>query len=270
MKSIPILFILLLLNACTSTPPQPMEDYKSILSSHEPLTDAQLEQVLNMLGDARTNPDVQGYIFDRLSTEEYSRFEVQLEELRKQIQPDYIISIPQPVFARKMDYPKGYKHVQNLLRFHQPNGNDEIAYYERMLDFMELPIPYNRKINGLRNIQRVMASSDTHRDLNAPELKAVRKRLYDLALSEKSPDIVRRELAAWLKEKSTTARTPPPARPGGRILYFFPGAETTRAFGAGALLLTTNCGRRRRHCCCLQTVRKRCRLIVRRRGWHPR
>lgn len=198
---IPILF-LIFFNACTTTPPQPVEDYKSILSSHEPLADRQLEQAVKMLGDSQTNPDVQGYIFDRLSTEEYSRFEVQLNELRKQIEPDYIIGIPQPVFAQKMDYPKGYKHVQDLLRFHQPSGNNEIVYYERMLDFMELPIPYNRKINGLRNIQRVMASSNRHHDLNAPEMKAVRKRLYDLALSEKSPDIVRRELAAWLKDKS--------------------------------------------------------------------
>ena len=69
-----------------------------------------------------------------------------------------------------------------------------------MFGFMELPIPYNRKINGLRNIQRVMASSKTYNDLNALELKEVRKRLYNLALSEKSPEIVRRELAVWLRE----------------------------------------------------------------------
>lgn len=65
---------------------------------------------------------------------------------------------------------------------------------------MELPIPYNRKINGLRDIQRLMASSQDHRDLNGPEMADIRKRLEALTVNERTPKILKDELALWLQK----------------------------------------------------------------------
>ncbi|MDF3128959.1 hypothetical protein P0Y35_07110 [Kiritimatiellaeota bacterium B1221] len=201
----PLLFIpFLLLTACSSPPPPAEAEYKIILSSHDPLTDAQLEMAEKIISDWHTLPSVRWYFYERLSTEEYARFKADIHQLAGSTPlPDgsvALVSIPPNPKNITDSHNQPHEIFYLLLLHHEPAPEQELAYINRMLDFMELPIPYNRKINGLRNIQRVMSESETHHDLNGPEMKEIRKRLYDLALSEKSPDNVRRGLATWLRE----------------------------------------------------------------------
>ncbi len=209
----PLIFLFLcFLNACTSPPQAPQADYKILLSSHDPLTDAQLAQAVKMLADTRTNPDVRGYLYERLATEEYARFEEPLKAKTKELNEAMpIVRGVLPEFTLD-NIKKGAPDIAltALQAFHEPSDYlpsfqtqihpSELQYISYMLDFMELPIPYPRKINGLKNIQRVMEKPKSHNELNDPEMKEIRKRLYDLALSEKSPDNVRRGLAEWLRE----------------------------------------------------------------------
>ncbi len=193
--------------ACSSPPPPPVEnDYKSILSSHDPLTDAQLEQALALLHNDATLPAIRGYLFERLSTEEYARFHQRLGLYGRPIPlgdgTEYIPCCPPRLEDISLS-PNHWLETEALLMYyHDPGkyGYDEWTYIERMLDFMELPIPYNRKINGLLNIQRVMAESETYNDLNDPEMEEIRNRLYQLAIHQNTPGNLRRGLAEWLRE----------------------------------------------------------------------